>query len=215
MRQATSIILALTVLSLSSAVDGDVIRSPVAVIRNDLGEGAGSSINSYFDQSGLQTPYTSGVTDFDTYNPAAVVNTGNAGASWFGQEFTPGFTDFDLGQSELVTQLVTWTFAQGTDNQTGIIDVLISDDPTFSADSSAGFFTIQDNSDGTQTLGQVFDVIDTQGRYIRIDHLLSQGGTFRGGSEIAFATASAVPEPLPASMIVMLMFGWAWMSRRR
>lgn len=215
MRQATTIILAATILSMTSVASADVIRGATQIIRNDLGEGAGSQIANYINQSGLETGYVSGVTDFAVYDPASVANLGLGSESWFGIEFEDGFTDFDLGVSEVVTQMATWTFAQSTDNQTGVIEVYVSDDPTFSGAGLAGLFLINDNASGGEALGQVLDLTDTQGRYVRIHHMLSQGGTFLGGSEVAFATASPIPEPLAASALWFALSGLVWTSRRR
>lgn len=215
MRQATSIILAVTVIALTSVAGADVIREASAVIRNDPGNGIGS-IAGYIDQSGLQTNYVSGTTDFDTYDPTSVANTGFGSAHWFGTQFQSGITDFDLGVSDVVTRVATWTFPQPTDNQTGVFEVYVSDDPTFSTAGALGTYTILDNGSGSQAFGQVFDIPDTQGRYVRIDHILPIGsGTFVGGGEIAFATTSAVPEPATSSVAWLALSGMVWMLRRK
>src|SRR5580765_2861388 len=57
------------VLALAShTVSGRVVLSPVAVVGTDLGSYAPeTALVHMIDQSGVQTPFVSGSTDFDTY----------------------------------------------------------------------------------------------------------------------------------------------------
>lgn len=203
----------------AAAASADVVRSGT-VINNTVGEFSGSfSPNNLFDQGGLSSIYISGVTDFDVFNPNTVVNTtfNNPGSD---QEFysangTPGFTDFDLGASYDVRRLAIWDHARtGNGNATSSFNVYVSNDASFAGAASLGTFTLANNGLDSGSTGQVFDFADTIGRYVRIEHLTTQGGGLFGAGELAFGTA-AVAVPEPAGLMAAGLIGLIAVGRRR
>lgn len=193
-----------------SMAQTDVIRG-ATVIRNDLGasnpSGGGPARlfqqDDLFASNGLPTGYVSGATLFDIFDPASVSNQASSNA-WFSQNLaSPGFTDFDLGVSTTVTRLAFWDapidfFGDPNDNSTGDFNVYVSDDSSFFGTAIAGSFSLVNNGLSSGAPGQVFDIADTLGQYVRIEHLATQGGTFFGGGELAFATtAPPVPTVIP------------------
>ena len=104
-----------------------------------------------------------------------------------------------------MTRLAFWDIPldfQGAPNtnSTGDFTVFVSDDPTFAGAVDVGSFTLVNNGLSSGAPGQVFDLSDTLGRYVRIQHLTTQGGPQFGAGALAFATADtpvpvAIPEP--------------------
>lgn len=161
------------------------------------------------DQSGLSDNYISGVTDFDTYVgllPTHLRNNNpvNFAASY---ELPPLNIDFDLGFSTLVTQLALWNYPFF--NTGGIIDfnVFTAQSADFSDSVFVGSFTALDDGDGDINTVQVFDLVDSSARYIRIG-VLTGGPIGTGLSEVAFGTI-----PAPATLAVFVAF--AAVGRRR
>jgi len=207
----------LTVLISGSSATADTIRGAVSVIRNDPGNFSPSfPIEDLFDQAHLSSSYTSGVTDFDTFDPTSVILNGGSG-EWFSSNTTPGgFTDFDLGVSEFVTRLALWDHSRtGNGNATSAFEVFVSDDSAFTSATSLGSYSFLGNGDTvTGSPGQVFDIPNTKGRYVRLQHNTTQGGggSLFGAAEFAFGTTTAVPEP---SSIIIIALGVAGYSLRR
>ena len=221
---------------LATAVDAqDVIRSGT-VIGNTLGTAQGPGPDSLFFQDSLfalndpsvqddpneqPVSYVSGLTLFDLFDPTSVESR-SVTNSWFSSfpgigPPAPGFTDFDLGVSTTVTRLAFWdvplTDSFATDghntNSTGDFTVFVSDDPTFAGAVDVGNFTLVNNGLSSGAPGQIFDLSDTLGRYVRIEHLTTQGGPQFGAGALAFATTDTpVPEAIPEPGTVAL-FGLA------
>ena len=223
---------------LPTAADAqDVIRSGT-VIENTLGSinPLGPGPNSLFFQDSLfalndpsvqddpneqSVGYVSGQTLFDIFDPASVESRSTANA-WFSSNLgfgqpTPGFTDFDLGVSTTVTRLAFWDVPDDFNgvpngNSTGAFNVFVSDDPTFAGAVNVGSFTLTNNGLSSGAPGQIFDLSDTLGQYVRIEHETTQGGTFFGAGALAFATtATPVPEAIPEPGTVVL-FGLAGLA---
>src|SRR5688572_6202367 len=94
-----------------------VMLSPVTV-ETDMGEsGPGGEVENMINQSGLDKPYTSGVTDFDEYfttgDPAFAQAT--AGNNWQSEtQFTvpvTGNVDFDFGAVYSIDRLAVWNIS--------------------------------------------------------------------------------------------------------
>lgn len=209
---------------LATAVDAqDVIRSGT-VIGNTLGPAQGSGPDSLFfqdslfDAEGDRVSYVSGQTLFDIFDPASV-ETRSVTNSWVSSlqgigPPAPGFTDFDLGVSTTVTRLAFWDipldFLGVPDtNSTSNFNVFVSDDSTFAEAVNVGSFTLTNNGLSSGAPGQIFDLSDTLGQYVRIEHLATQGGPQFGAGALAFATTDTpVPEAIPEPGTVAL-FGLA------
>src|SRR5688572_17087155 len=107
----------------AATASAGTILSPVAVLGTDLGVyDPQTPLENMINQSGLDKPFTSGVTDFDAYF--------NTGASPFGQgafnhgwqsNFSfnlpmMGYVDFDLGGVYTIDRLGIWNRSLETGN---------------------------------------------------------------------------------------------------
>lgn len=101
----------------SLAVAGPVTLSPVAVVGTDLQTFSPTApLESMINGSGVETPFTSGVTDFDTYfaNPARMfAQSGDGGTNNWQSTFSfspplTGTVDFDLGARYRVNKVGIW-----------------------------------------------------------------------------------------------------------
>lgn len=183
------------------------IISPTAVINNTLGQtilGPGDYVTgNIIDQSGLldaafnPTGFTSGVTDFATFDPGSVHHTNVAPTQWLGADppinIPGGVIDFDLGGLWHITRLAYWmsNFLNGMN----AFELLISSVSDFSVATSLGNYNVAHN----QSTGQVVDITDGTGRYVRFIHN-SHHGNRTGMAEIAFDASPATVVPLPAAV---------------
>jgi len=96
---------------------GQVALSPVTVVDTDLGTVSESSpLGAMINQSGVETPFVSGVTDFGTYfaNPLQrFASSGNGGTNNWTSNVSfdlplQGYVDFDLGALYRIDQLAIW-----------------------------------------------------------------------------------------------------------
>ncbi|BEU05078.1 hypothetical protein OAG1_38780 [Agarivorans sp. OAG1] len=189
-----------------------VILSAVDVSTN-MGTRFAGDINNTIDQSGLNTTFVSGVTDFDTYNPSSqsVINT--APNQWWGATDTLGYTDFDLGAVYNLHRFALWNanFIFGVKD----FRVLIDDNAAFSSALDLGSFTA--NFD--QATGQVFDLLDGIGRYVRIEHLSIHSNS-SNINEVAFDVSSfspvtSVPEPSTLAIFGLAFAGLMFRRKQR
>lgn len=107
----------LAMLAAGGLLRGQVMLSPTAIADTDLTTYNDTvAMTNLINQSGVSTPFTSGVTPFDTYfaNPGQMFATSGDGGTnnWqsevafdMGQQ---GFIDFDLGAVYRVHQLAIW-----------------------------------------------------------------------------------------------------------
>jgi len=195
-------------------VQAGVILSPTAVT-TDMGNRFSGNIANTINQSFLANPFISGVTDFDTYNPSSQTISNNGSDQWWSsQGVTTGVTDFDLGESYNVSRLAFWN----ANLNFGMRDfrVLIDDNAAFSSATVMGSFTatfVQNNT------GQVFDLADATGRYVRFEHLTTYSNS-SNINEVAFDVSggvNAVPEPSSLAVfgIVACGVGFGVTRRRR
>ena len=107
------------VLALAShPVSGALVLSPVAVVGTDLGSFAPETpLERMIDQSGVEKPFVSGSTDFETYfaNPAKTWAT-NSGTNNWQSNFSfdlplKGYVDFDLGASHKINKIAIWNIS--------------------------------------------------------------------------------------------------------
>jgi len=94
---------------------GTTLRSPTAVLGTDLGVlDPITPLENMINQSGLDKPFTSGTTDFDTYfttapSPFAQANGDNNWQSNFSFNLPMmGFVDFDFGAVYSIDRLAIW-----------------------------------------------------------------------------------------------------------
>ena len=207
---------ALTGLLLSSAcfinaANAGLIISATDVTTN-MGNNFSGDIKNTIDQSGLNTNFISGVTDFDTYNPTSQTITNTGPDQWWGAAGVLGVTDFDLGATYNLSRLALWNanFIHGIKD----FKVFIDDNAAFSGATDIGTFS----ANFSQSTGQVFDLTDSVGRYVRIEHL-SIHGVSSNFNEIAFDVTShnttpsaSVPEPSTLAIFALGVIGIA--SRR-
>lgn len=159
------------------------------------------------DQSGLSDSYVSGVTDFDVYIGLSPTHTRNNNPENFAasRSLPPLNIDYDLGEVLSVTQLALWNYPFG--NSAGIIDfnVFTAELPDFSDSEFVGAFTALDDGNGDVNNVQVFDLIDSDARYVRLEVVSVARGNGTGLSEIAFAT---IPGPATAAVfLIAAVFG--------
>jgi len=99
----------------AQTVNGAFMLSPVAVAGSDLGEyDATVPFTNMINHSGVDVPFVSGSTDFDTYfaNPAKTFAQNGGGNNWqseisYDLPFT-GYVDFDLGTSYRLEKIAIW-----------------------------------------------------------------------------------------------------------
>ena len=210
---------AVVVLGISQPASAGFITEASSVERAPPTTG-GFTFDLTIDQSGLTMGYVSGVTDFAMYvalSPAhfASNTTRNYAASFL---LPPdAIVDYDLGLDDFdlplrISQLAFWQYPFSTTGSILDFDVYTSNDSTF-ADLSVvlvGSFTAVIDGSGLGAPGtgvQVFDLLDTSARFLRIDVQTVAGGGF-GWSEVAFD----VPEPSTAALLGL---GLAALAARR
>ena len=204
-------ILAAAVLGFATAAHGAAIIQPVAATTSL--DGGGWDIAWSINQVGLDYSYVSGVTDFDTFT-ATVGHSGGWGWGFSGPSGgtnSSGTIDYDLGSEYLIESLALWD-GQGPAGIFGQIhqfNVYTSNDPTFATANLVGGYM------GTSApfgyAAQVFAMIPSSGRYVRIHALSFYAGDISVG-EIAF---EGTPVPAPAATALLGMGGVMGLRRRR
>lgn len=216
-RVRLQLILSLTLFAATQAASAQAIISPV----NAAVTGGGSlgSLAPTYNQSGLYTGFTSGVTDFATYMAT------NPGHSPFfsGEWASPsGNHDsdvvFDLGSVMGIDKLAFWNEEAGG---VGTLNV-------FGSVDNVSFFALALNltptnaSQGADYYANVYAFAPTAARYVLLDMhgCPNPNGNWNGCTlgEVAFETAvieSTTPEP--ASMVLMFtgLAGIGAVVRRR
>jgi hypothetical protein len=203
------------VLLTSSFANAGIIYS--GTIINDSGFHGSYASSHVNDQSGLSDTYVSGTTDYDTYaslNPTHTGSSSTSGISGTGAldlGVQAAFIDFDFGMELMFTDFGLWNDVdtQGIKN----FNVLVSNDVNFSTFTTLGLFTATIGFADPIPLQQ-FDLLDTTGRYVRVDMLSTHGSTNINFGEFIFgaSSANAVPEPSTLAIFALGIMGFA--SRR-
>lgn len=161
------------------------------------------SFDRTIDQSGLSVGYTSGITDFDAYVASSPMHVAVNIPANYGVSFTlpPVVVDYDLGEAVTTSRLAFWNYPH---LDAGIVNfnVYTSTEAGFGASTLVGSFLAIDDGSGLGLPGnsvQVFDLVDTTGRFIRID-VISTNGNGTGWSEVAF---DVVPEPATITLLAL------------
>ena len=178
------------------------VRSPAAVTGNTLGDfDTSTDIGQTIDQSGLYTPFVSGVDDFDTYFASGSTHSlmfyENEWYAQFGVSL--GQITYDLGAEYSVSGLALWN-----EDAFGLASVAVStsNDAGFGSSTLVGAFAPTDNAYAVDYLAEVVSLLPTDARYVRLDVVGASGegteGPWASMGEIAFRTdvpqGSAVPD---------------------
>ena len=189
------------------------ILSPVAMLANSAGEAAPGDAAHVFDQSGLSSTFTSGVTDFATYMAGSPSHTFlYSGFEWFSSlGVHSGFFIFDLGAAYNLLHVADWN-----DEFSGLTSLTVSTCATAAcaAPVAIGGGTPTNWPDTvTSYTADVFALSGASSRYLRIDMTGPQALADYDGlsmGEIAFdVTPAAAPEPSSLFLIASgaLVFG--------
>lgn len=211
------------VLGLAASAEAGAIRSPTAVLANTGGDFSGAyDIGNVIDHSGLSAGFTSGVTDFDTYLAGAPTHTIIAPDF---EHFTPSGVnastiDFDLGGIFSILRMAYWNEEfSGVDS----MSVFTSNDPLFGVSTAVGAFAPTNSPTGLDYTAEVFDLVDTDARYVRLmvtgPQVPNDGHDGIGMAELAFDTTdvgiSTVPLPAAAWAGLALLGALAGARRAR
>jgi hypothetical protein len=148
-----------------------VMLSPTAVLGTDLGtfDPAVVPLENMINQSSLDKPFTSGVTDFDTYFNTGDPPFGQGGPGNWQSDFSfnlplMGFVDFDLGAVHMIERMAIWN--RSLEN----IDILVSETQG-GPFTSAGSFTLTNHLNFPFSyVPEILELDDAfQARYLRID----------------------------------------------
>jgi hypothetical protein len=186
-----------------------VIIGPVAATINSGGPGFGSIADTY-NENGLFTKYTSGVTNFDAYIAGNPIHTDIfAGNEWFSNSGTTSASvTYDLGSIKKINALALWN-----EESSGIGQLALGGDG-----GAIGVYTPFDNPLANYS-AQVFTFTTVTTRFVTFG--LSgcpqpNPGNFPACAigEVAFRTAAAVPEPSSWALLVV-GFGLVGTTLRR
>ena len=188
-------------------VEATPILSPVSATASNTIDG---SIAHTIDESGLQTAFISGVTDFSTYIASNPVHDGpNASNAWAGAiSAAPIDLDYNLGASYTVDALALWTSFSGF--SINRFSVFTATDSGFVTAVNVGNFSALDTNPVT---AQVFALAPSVGSFLRVEVLSDHGSAAVNLSELAVeAGPASVPEPMS---LVLVGTGLLAVARRR
>jgi hypothetical protein len=188
------------------------------------GSGINGPVSQMVDQSGLFTPYVSGVTDYAAYIASNPFHSGY-NASGTLAAGNPFWVDFDLGASYLVDRLAFWNYHLAQGGVTGLA-VYTADNAGFANALLVGTLSPATYTSQSPPYGYVpvqdFDLTDSTARYVRLyitSYQIVCGlcwtTPYAGIGEVAFGGQDAVV-PVPAAL---WMFGGAlgalsWIRRK-
>jgi hypothetical protein len=198
-------------LLLSAPAVAGLVLAPVAVVNNELGQLNSDNypISHVYDQTGLSSGYTGGVTDFATYIAGAPTHEYTVISTWLSSNgSTTGDIDFDLGATYTMTQLALWDRFSSSDDDINEFTVFASADSNFTTSTNVGTFNLGDPAGPlTARPVQLFDLSDSVGRYLRLRIVSNQGSsTYTGLGELALEV-NAASTPEPASLMLCGLAG--------
>jgi hypothetical protein len=170
---------------------------------------AGSNVANITNQSGLSSPYTSGVTDFSSY-VANTTNLSPAPSNFFLFNSNSGVITFNLGASYTLNALALWQFAADTPTSVRGFNLYADTDAdTSNLGTSLGSFNAINS---TNPIGaQVFNFSSTSTQFVQLEITSNGNSTNTGLGEVAFA--EAVPWETDALSVIgttLLFAGGVW-----
>ena len=211
-------LIAASIGAISLPAEAGTIRSPISATATSEFSSV-YSINNTINQSGLNLPFVSGVTDFDSYlaqNPTHSFVA--AGLEWFTQNGVKSATlDYDLGSVFNVDRLALWNEET---SGIGVFNVLTSTDGVSYVLRAAGLLP-PDNPLANYG-ATVFGLQTAAARFVRLEVSgcpQPNPGGFNGCGmgEIAFSTNStnSTNIPTPALLPGLIGMGIAAFRKRR
>ena len=154
-----------------ASAQAGVVTSAVAVTPAGACS-TGFVLDRTIDQSGLTVGYTSGATDFASYVLSGPRHEGSNGPQNYSCSFdpVPADVDYDLGATLGILELGFWQYPFESSGPLFDFQVFTSNDPGFGASTLVGSFTAVADGTGLGAPGtalQVFDLLDTDARYLR------------------------------------------------
>ena len=167
--------------------------------------GGSFGLENVINQSGLSSPYVSGVTDFAAYLATTTHDSsGSLNSGFTGAQAPPGQFSLDLGSAQTINGLAFWDVANSgsvasfrlyADNDMNFGNGGLTLIGTFTA-TGGGFGEAQ------PVLGQVFNFAPITTEFLHVDVINMEGGTslFPGIGELAVREAP-VPEPATLTLL--------------
>ncbi len=215
------IALALLSFAFCPTVPAGVIRSPTLITQNTLGNlSVDDDDGNLIDQGGLSVGFASGVDDFDTYvlGPSSHSTSTAAGMLWNSPSSkTNGDLDFDLGESVTIFRFALWSGGNGGNSNREInsFSVFTAADSSFTSATNVGMFSNPEHQTGP-FFAEVYDLVDTVGRFVRLRINSNHGGPLVKAGELAFDTSSAsVPEPTSGAFLSLGIVCYGFRVYRR
>ena len=196
-----------------SGANAVLMFQPLQVQTNMGSFGSAFDVSQLATQGGLNTTYTSGVTDASAYTST---HSNNADEWQAVSNTTTGFVSFDLGMDVELTGIRLWQSSWFTGGEVDVRDFrVLSDDDLDATNGNGGvlgtFTAAQSNG---QHPMQSFDFAQTTIiRFAHLEILSNYGGETSGLSEVAFVGLAVVPEP--SSAILLALGSVVVFARRR
>jgi hypothetical protein len=215
---ATALLASALVIAAPAAHADNTVIGATAVSTN-MGSNFSQSVTQVINQSGLDTNYISGVTDFDNFTSTAQHSSTYTNGSWASSPgTTTGWLTFDLGDTYTLNGVAIWAIANSPFQVNGF-ELLTDTDanPDNGGTTSLGTFNLTQLGTATAS-AQAFSFSDVSTRYIVLNVQSTYGpAPIAGFSEIAFSGVSVSTVPEPATALLMLSGGslLAAAARRR
>ena len=209
-------LVALGSVAFAGGASAGTIFSATSATINSGGPGFGS-INDTFNQNGLLTTYTNGVTDFDTYvagNPLhSLVFAGN---EWFSDQVNAAVVTYNLGVAKTFDALALWN---EDFSGIGLLSLLTSTDGINFSPLVAGLAP-PDNLNDADYGPDVFSFGAVTTQYVRFDmsRCPQEPAGFAGScaiGEVAFRETSQVPEPASLLLVGLGLAGLGFGRRKK